>query len=71
MSRIPAAAVKAGMEVELPKPGACPGVALAVVRKVHNSTPEAGRITWELANGRLYEIGGADVVTFIPEKGAS
>jgi hypothetical protein len=61
---IPAAAVKAKHTVLIAREEGGSRLPLTVT-KVHNSTPTPGRITWELANGEIHEIGAAAPVDII------
>jgi hypothetical protein len=61
---LPAAAIKARQVVLLARTEGDRRHPVTVV-KVHNSTPEPGRITWELANGETHEIGAAAPVDAI------
>lgn len=60
MGAVPAACVKKGHQVDL-----LDGSPLKDVIGVHPSTPEPGRITWDIKDDGTVEIGGATMVLIL------
>lgn len=64
MSSVAAVMARGGDTVEYPLPGNA-GVAIFVIHRVHNSTPDAGQITWEARDGKTHVIGAARRVNIL------